>query len=73
MTESVLALGRGKAMRLGEGQGAERGTKMVELGERGGDGNGTEGGGPLVAFVAPGFFRPERFGATGKSLKLRTE
>lgn len=73
VTDNVLALGRGNTTRLGEAIGAERGIKP-ELGERGGDGNGTEGGGPLDTFVAldaKSFaFTLECFGKTGGSLKL---
>lgn len=47
VTDSVLALGRGNATRLGGVEGTERGPKPPGLGERGGVGNGTDGGGPL--------------------------
>jgi hypothetical protein len=75
VTDKVLALGRGNATRLGEVLGAERGPKPAEL--SGGDGNGTEGGGPLDAFVVLDAesldFMLEGFGTTGASLKLREE
>lgn len=77
VTDNVLALGRGNTTRLGEGIGAERGPKPPQLGERGGDGNGAEGGGPLDAFVALDpeslDFMLEDFGSTGASLKLDGE
>lgn len=77
VTDNVLALGRGNTTRLGDGIGAERGPKPPEPGEKGGDGNGTEGGGPLDAFVALDAesldFMHEDFGNTGASLKLDAE
>lgn len=78
VTDSVLALGRGNATRLGEGPGAERGPKLPGLGESGGDGNGTEGGGPLDVFVVLDvecldFMLEDFFGTTGESLKLVAE
>lgn len=77
VTDNVLARGRGNATRLGEVLGAERDPKPAEMRERGGDGNGTEGGGPHDAFVALGAesldFMLEGFGFTGASLKLGVE
>ena len=77
MTDKVLALGRGNVTRLGEVEETERGPKAPGLGESGGDGNGTDGGGPLDAFVTLDAeslcFMLEGFGDTGGSLKLDAE
>lgn len=74
VTDNVLALGRGNPTRLGGVEGAERGNKAAGLGDSGGDGKGTVGGGPLDVLVtldteSLGFL----VGVFGATLKLDAE
>jgi hypothetical protein len=77
VVDNVLALGRVNTTRLGEAHGAERGPNATEWGVMGGDGKGTEGGGPLEALVTLDDecldFTLGGFGTTGESLKAGRE
>jgi len=77
VTDNVLALGRGNATRLGGVEGAERGNIVAGLGDSGGDGRGTVGGGPLDVLVTLDTeslcFLLGVFGTTEESLKLDAE